>query len=122
MPNRPRQPPTPSTLCHWPAQTILITDEASARRFASLLDPPCRLAAPKDLSLTAVCSVYTNHRTHWIAVARFEGHKDPAENGHAVYCLPKLLFSHEEVRAQLRQNLGKTVNVTFVDPSSFSEN
>jgi hypothetical protein len=48
---------------------------------------------------------YTDHATHWIIGIRYRGYASADQNGYAVTCLPKSVYSFDQFRAFERDRL-----------------
>ena len=45
--------------------------------------------------------MYSDHDTHYLAAAKFEGFKDNTDNGHVIHCFPKSKFTAMEVEKEI---------------------
>src|SRR5207253_2885814 len=52
----------------------------------------------------SVCD--TNHPTHWVFGVHYHGYPSAADNGYAVRCFPKSIYTIEQFKEIIRRQLG----------------
>lgn len=82
---------------------VEILDDAAAIVFLKEIGIFHHIPSPRAFADTCRAATYTKHATHWIVGLRFEGYKNPEDNGYAVRCFPKHQFSLDQVTQNLRQ-------------------
>lgn len=92
-------------------------DDTEARTLlveAGLLDDLLELTHKPELPeprADAVCD--TNHPTHWILGVNYRGFPAAADNGYAVRCFPKSLYTFDQFKTCIRDTLGGSIPVDF---------
>ena len=91
-------------LADHPNEIVSTTDDDEAKAFLSELRVLEKLqygGAPEELLSRQVIRMdILHHATHWITALHYVGFERPEENGFAVRCLPKSMFTLEQFKLQ----------------------
>jgi hypothetical protein len=75
-------------------ETVSIRDDRNARAF--LVEHGIQQPETSHLTEPSVALVEDRRNpTHWIVCMIHVGHKNPADNGYLIHCLPKSRFNHD---------------------------
>ena len=90
-----------------PSDSFKITNKTQAMRLLLELGVVGKfLKKPALADRWASAAGYSEHATHWVIAALFEGFPEACDNGYIVFCLPKSEFSLEQVNEVWKAQMG----------------